>query len=486
MANSFEEHPITGVWEITMGCNMRCRHCGSGCESPLPDELTTEQALKLADDIGQLGMRWITLSGGEPLMRKDWWQIAQRLRKAGVVPNIITNGWYLTPAMIDKAIESGVGVLAVSLDGLEAYHDHMRQPGSFRKVVEGLRLMKEKGQRSGVITTVSRANRADLPGLKRLLTELDLESWQLQIGLPMGNFQTAPELMLDPESVDEVIDFCHDTTLEGGIRVFPADCVGYYHLKELETRRIVYRTEAFPIWDGCNAGRRSLGILHNGDVLGCTSIRDRHFIEGNILQRPLAEIWRDDQAFKWNRHVAKHHLEGNCRICQYGDQCLGGCPNTRLTVEGRLHAGNAYCSYSLRLTRTRKRLMESTQVPELLEVGMGFVRQGAYQVGAMTLDRALELEADHLEGWRYLGFAHFMLNNLPECEAANRRALGLQPGDPYASKGLGLALHRQGRSQEGIELLRKVLAELPADAHEARRDLEHDLTVVLHESRQAA
>lgn len=477
---SFLESPVTGVWEITMGCNMRCRHCGSGCEKPLPDELTTDEALKLAKEIAGLGMRWLTLSGGEPLLRKDWHLIAQALTAGGVTPNIITNGWYLTPEMVDKALASGVGVLAVSLDGVQATHDFMRQEGSYQRVMDGLRLMAAKGQAAGVITTVTSRNLPELPQLGEALVAAGVASWQLQIGLPMGNLGQHREELPPPEAIDQIIDFAYATTLAGRIKVFPADCVGYFSLKELETRRLVYGSDSYPLWQGCNAGKRSLGILHNGDILGCTSIRSKAFIEGNVRERPLAEIWRDPQSFRWNRAALKSGLGGNCRVCQYGDQCQGGCPNTRLTMNGQLQSDNAYCSYNLRLAATRQQLQTMRDGPELLDTGMEMVRQGNHQLGAMTLERALELQPDHLDGWRHLGFAHFTLNNHAECAAANRQVLAQTPDDPYARKGLGLALHRLGQTEEGLTHLRQAVANSAQDDWDAR----HDLAVVLMEAQR--
>jgi MoaA/NifB/PqqE/SkfB family radical SAM enzyme len=96
----------SAVWEITMGCNMRCKHCGSSCEETFPDELTTEEALNLCDDLGKLGFKHITLSGGEPTIRKDWNLIAERLNKNGIIPNLITNGWLIDENIIEKAIKS--------------------------------------------------------------------------------------------------------------------------------------------------------------------------------------------------------------------------------------------------------------------------------------------------------------------------------------------------------------------------------------------
>jgi len=123
------DNPITAVWEITMGCNMRCKHCGFSCENALEGELTTEEALKFCDDLGELGFQWITLSGGEPTTRKDWDLIAKRLNENGIIPNMISNGWLMSEEIADRAVKAGINTIAISIDGLEETHDFIRKKG---------------------------------------------------------------------------------------------------------------------------------------------------------------------------------------------------------------------------------------------------------------------------------------------------------------------------------------------------------------------
>ena len=98
----------TAVWEITMGCNMRCKHCGSSCAEALPDELNTSEALEVCDQLKDLGLKVITLSGGEPTTRSDWHIIAKRLVDNGIITSIITNGWLIDENFIHNAITSGI------------------------------------------------------------------------------------------------------------------------------------------------------------------------------------------------------------------------------------------------------------------------------------------------------------------------------------------------------------------------------------------
>lgn len=461
-----------------MGCNMQCLHCGSGCKQPLPDELTTEEALSLCDDIADMGLTWITLSGGEPLIRQDWPQIAKRLSDRGVIPNIISNGWLVTEKTAQSAKESGVGTIAISLDGLEESHDFMRKQGSFKRVLNALRLFSEYGVASGVITTISQKNIPELPALKNLLIEVGVRFWQLQIGLPMGNFRNRPEMIIEPAQVDEVIDFAYETMTEGLINVYPADCLGYYNIKELQVRQSAHNSDTFPLWKGCNAGKRSLGILHNGDILGCTSIRNPEFIEGNIRERSLREIWEDEGSFLWNRNAAKADLEGRCRICQYGDDCLGGCPNTRLTMNERLDSENVYCSYNVAMGRTEEKLSAMNDRERLAELGREFSEKGEFQLAGMALKRALSLEPNDIDLLNQYGYVNFVLNNLDVSLEANKKVLALDPDNLYACKGMGIVLHRSGKTNQGIIYLKKAVSLTDSDY----LDPYHDLAVVYLES----
>ena len=226
--------PVTAVWEITMGCNMRCKHCGSSCHEALPGELNTEEALGLCDQIGEMGLQWVTLSGGEPTTRKDWYKIAERLSGNGVIPNIITNGWLIDENMLDKVIKAGVGTLAFSLDGLNKTHDYIRREGSYQKTMQAIELSRQRGINVTAITTINTMNLGELAELKHELLKRDVRQWQVQMGFPMGNFAGHNDMVIDPANIDTIIDFAYQCMLESSIEVMLGDCIGYYNLKEIE------------------------------------------------------------------------------------------------------------------------------------------------------------------------------------------------------------------------------------------------------------
>ncbi len=469
--------PLTAVWEITMGCNMRCNHCGSSCKDALADELTTEEALRVCDDMAALGMRWITLSGGEPLTRKDWPQLAGRLFRNGIIPNIITNGWLVDDDMVKTAAANGVETISISLDGVKDTHDKIRKKGSFDRVISAFQVLRRHKHTSAANTTVTKENIHQLDAIKEILISNEVDLWQLQIGLPMGNMANHRDLVIDKQAVDDLLDYAYQTTLEGKIKVFPADCLGYFTGNESIVRQISIGTQMPVYWQGCNAGKRSFGLLHNGDVLGCTSIRDESMIEGNIRKRSLIDIWNDNSTFSWSRNMKKTDLGGDCATCTYGDVCLGGCPNTRLTLNGTLYSENVYCSYHLALEKTRENLQKFTDIKTLTDVAWSYVQNQKWQLAELTLQRILDLSADNADALALLGFVSFSLGNFEAAKDANEQILRRSPNDAYALKGLGVTLHRLNRSSDGIEYLKKAVQ--VSDA--TNMDAYYDLSVVLND-----
>lgn len=333
------------VWEVTYRCNMRCKHCGSGCGEPLNDELTTDEALRLCDEMGRLEVRLVTLSGGEPFMRPDWPVIAKRLKQNGVRVNCISNGWFISAPLIEEAKGSGIINIGVSVDGLKETHDLLRRRGSFDRAMSSLALMERHDMPTVACTAVNKKNIQELAQVKRYLIERGVEQWQFQIAVPMGNMSHHPELVISPNDLVTVLDFCYDTMKEGRITVCLADCIGYYSIKGREIGRYA-DGEADGIWRGCPAGKRVVGIRANGDISGCLSIREDSFIEGNVRDASLVEIWSRPGAFAWNRGLAKETLTGFCSTCQYGAICLGGCSSTKLAMHHCI-THNDYCLYNV-------------------------------------------------------------------------------------------------------------------------------------------
>ena len=143
MENSRIEYQLEyAVWEMTHGCNMRCQHCGSSCAQPYLDEMTTKECLHVCDELINMGVKFVTLTGGEPTTKKDWYVIAEKLSKAGIYTNIISNGWFVEDDLVEKIKQAGIAICAISIDGVKETHDRIRKEGSFEKDLLALKKLK--------------------------------------------------------------------------------------------------------------------------------------------------------------------------------------------------------------------------------------------------------------------------------------------------------------------------------------------------------
>ncbi|MCX7748520.1 MAG: radical SAM protein [Clostridia bacterium] len=469
--------PITAVWEITMGCNMRCKHCGSSCEDALEGELTTEEALKLCKDLSKLGFQWITISGGEPTTRKDWHLIAKGLSDNGIIPNMITNGWLMNEEIAQKAKDAGINTIAFSVDGLRDTHDYIRRDGSYDKIMLAIDILVKKGINCAAITTVNNKNINELREMRKVFVEKGVGNWQLQLGLPMGNMAVHKDLLAEPSHMNIIVDFAHETSLTGDIIIDLADCIGYFNKKEIETRTRTRGLEGYG-WDGCAAGRHGMGILHNGDIIGCTSLRDKEFIEGNIRKTSIEEIWNSPTSFLWNRQLKKDKLTGFCRKCMHGNLCKGGCANTRLTFGGNIYASNDFCLYSNAVNVAKVQLQQMESVEEMLKKARKFADHKSFQLAGVLLEKILEKQPNHLEALSLYGYVSFMMENYQDAKAANEKILQAKPEDAYANKGFGLSIARLGEVEQGIRYLEKAIL-LGGDTF---LDPYHDLAVLYLEN----
>lgn len=335
--------PRNVVLELTLRCNMRCRHCGSAAGKARPDELDLEEWLRLCDDLAELGSRVVTLLGGEPLISPHWEPIARRLHERGIWVNAITNGWTLNKAAIaDKVAASPLRSLGLSIDGKPDDHDELRKrPGSFTRIDEGIGMLQERGfDELSAITCITRANLPDLPWLHEFLTERGIKRWRLQICVPEGRMCHADPVVLRPQDLPRLIDFIREYRDRSDLQLGAADNVGYFGGCEDVTR---YRQGKQRFWTGCSAGLQTLGITSDGGVLGCLSFpAEPPWLEGNLRERPLREIWNDHEAFPYNRRFTKGQLSGACASCRYALLCRGGCLSSNVGYSGEV-GENPYC-----------------------------------------------------------------------------------------------------------------------------------------------
>jgi radical SAM protein with 4Fe4S-binding SPASM domain len=497
--------PRACVWELTLACNLRCKHCGSIAGNKREGEMTLEENLAVADQLAALGCRRVTLSGGEPTLHPDWDRIGARLSSHGVKVNLISNGWHWTASHVERAKAAGLVGAAFSIDGFEAEHDQFRQPGSFARVVAAIDACVAGGLPVAVNTTINKLNVRQLRRLRDFVAARGAFSMQVQLATPSGNMGEHRDLVMDPADltwfVPELASVCRANTRK--FFAVAADDIGYYGLPEQGLRD---DGGELPFWIGCRAGCQVVGIESSGNVKGCLSLPssmhgEARFVEGNLREKPLAELWNAKHAFAYNRQHGEAKLTGFCRVCRYRDFCRGGCTWTVYCHAQAGGEGNPYCFYFQALRQGRFDLLteEPTQAERdyfgdqleivaplpkepadasgLLACGREAAQARRFDEARRLLERAIAREPTLLPALDLLGFVCFFLRDYQAAEQYNRRALSLDPDRPFALNGLGLSLARQGKLEEGKDAIERAIARAPRWS-----DPYNDLAVILAEA----
>ena len=324
------------VWEITLRCNLRCSHCGSSAGEARPDELNTKECFNLCEELAEIGCECVALMGGEPFLREDWFSVAQCVKDLGMDLNFVSNGLILDK-YINELVQLNPQVIGISIDGLESSHDKIRGlKGSFKKAMNSINLLREVGIQTTVITTVSKINFNELELMKGLIYKKGV-NWQIQVAMPFGNFKR--EQMLSKEDFYAVAMFIASQRIKTSFEDLPvigAHCFGYY-------------SKILPgcgSWNGCTAGISSIGITSDGGIVGCLSMGNNRFIEGNVRNQSLKDIWNNENNFGYNRKFERNDLGPNCKDCRHGEQCKGGCNSVSYTLTNKFH-NDPYCFYKI-------------------------------------------------------------------------------------------------------------------------------------------
>jgi radical SAM protein with 4Fe4S-binding SPASM domain len=298
-----KQTPSHASWESTLRCPLRCKHCGLDAGQAKPDELTTEEAIKMLHLISRFGIENLIISGGEFTFRSDWLKILEQALPLFTSVRIITCGWLgqglFTRLRMVNHLENLT--ISVSLDGLEAEHDFRRGRGSFQSVIETL-TAKTSIPRT-VLMTVDKRNIDDILKVIEICLRLEIPLISLQISLPAGRMN--PDLFLGQEKILNLAKKITKwrATFAGKINIVPDDCFA----------------NLFPIrdigpWSGCYAGKELLTILSDGSITGCPTMSETF---GNIKQQDISKIW---SSIGMERMRAE--IPSGCMVC---GRCPGGC-----------------------------------------------------------------------------------------------------------------------------------------------------------------
>ena len=347
--------PQYAVWEVTLRCDLACRHCSSRAGRARPDELTTAEALDLVDQLADLGVLEVTLIGGEAYLREDWVDIVRAIRKRGMECTLVTGGRGFTQARARAAKDAGVMSVSVSIDGEERTHDALRGlEGSHASALAAMSHLAHEGVQVSANTQIGRLNRRELPRIFDRIADAGAHSWQVQITVAAGRVADDPTLLLEPYHMLEVLPAVArlaDRARERDVRIWPGNNLGYYGPFEALLRGDLPGGRR----GSCGAGRAIVGIEANGALKACPSLPSETYVGGNVRDSSLRDVWERAAPLRFTRDDRRGELWGHCATCYYAEDCLGGCSWTAHSLFGR-RGNNPFCHHrALDLLRRGRR-----------------------------------------------------------------------------------------------------------------------------------
>lgn len=336
------------AWETTRNCNLSCVHCRAAATcGPYDGELDTQAALRLLGQIAEVAKPIVILTGGEPLLRTDIFDIAAYGTDLGLRMVMAPNGTLLTAQMAQKMARAGIRRISISLDGASARsHDAFRGvAGAFEGALRGIENAKSAGIEFQVNTTVTKANLAQIPRILALAETLGAVAHHIFLLVPTGRGKYILDQEIDAREYEETLNWFYDQ--RGTTRLqLKATCAPHYHRilrqrAKAENKTVTYQSHGLDaVTRGCLAGSGFCFISHRGVVQPCG------FLDlncGDVTRQTFAEIWYNSAHFKALRDPGQ--LKGKCGICEFRKVC-GGCRARAYEATGDFSAEEPLCLYA--------------------------------------------------------------------------------------------------------------------------------------------
>ncbi|MBE9562302.1 MAG: heme d1 biosynthesis radical SAM protein NirJ [Proteobacteria bacterium] len=326
------------IWNLIRRCNLTCKHCYSiSADTNFKGELSTPEIFSVMDDLKSFGVPVLILSGGEPLLHPDIFEISARAKAMGFYVGLSSNGTLIDTTNIEQIADAGYDYVGISLDGLRTTHDYFRrQQGAFDKSLQALRLCKERGIKIGMRFTLTQDNETEFPQMLQLMETENIDKFYLSHLNYAGRGNKNRKDDVFHQMTRQAMDTLFDTGLEalraGKSREFVTgnnDADGVYLLawaKQHFPEQVKHLQQKLIQWGGNSSGVNVANIDNLGHVHPDTFWW--HYSLGNVKQRAFSEIWADTS----NPLMAglKQHprpLKGRCKECHYQNICNG---NTRV------------------------------------------------------------------------------------------------------------------------------------------------------------
>jgi radical SAM protein with 4Fe4S-binding SPASM domain len=325
--------PLAVLWNLTDRCNLACRHCVVGAGARTTPELPLETCHRLVAEFAQFGVQQLILSGGEPLMRRGFFDIAEHAAQLGLGLQIATNATLLDRGIAQRLARLGANA-QVSLDGATpAVHDRFRGvPGAWAKAVAGARELKAAGVPFITAAAVTKHNLAEVPDLYALAAELGAQAFRILPFVPMGRGGTARTLEVTPDEMHGVVADLVRARENGGLPVVSMEF------------ECTFRPPPGPADPeaaiGCGGATAYCTLTADGEVLPC------NFFAGaqaeNVNERDFAWIWQNSRFLNYFRSLTVSDIKGACQRCAWLADCRGSCIAASFS-HGDIFQANCHC-----------------------------------------------------------------------------------------------------------------------------------------------
>jgi putative heme d1 biosynthesis radical SAM protein NirJ2 len=319
-------------WNTTKVCNLKCEHCYRDAGDRDPAELTTQEGKALLDEIAKAGFKIIILSGGEPLMRGDIFELISYAKSAGLRPVLGSNGTLFTPDIIRRLKQAGITRAGISLDSKDhRIHDNFRkQEGAWKSTVNAMRMCKEEGLDFQVHTTVTKRNFNEIIDITDFVTSLGAKAHHIFFLVPTGRGKDINSVFISAAEIRQVLEKVLEKQKKSSIELKPVCAPQFVPLAGNMGMDLRFTR-------GCLAGTGYCCILPNGDVHPCPYLPLK---VGNVREKPFSHIWKDSDIFMKLRTL---QYTGACGSCGNKQSC-GGCRARAYYNSGDYMAQDADCS----------------------------------------------------------------------------------------------------------------------------------------------
>jgi radical SAM protein with 4Fe4S-binding SPASM domain len=331
------------TWRCTRYCTNNCLYCSFSTAPKVPREVGTEDGIRIVDQIYDFGASWFGISGGEPLLRKDIFEIVAHARKIGLDVSMITNGFFVDGKNLENLVRNEVHT-AISLDGTEKSNDALRGRGAYAKAIAAMEKLSKEGMLDCFVTTLTKLNYRDVEHVVDLADRYGAKMAVFHNFVPVGRAEQNLELAPTPEQYEWVWNKLYDLMLEyKGKTEVNVYCPFFARIaKERGLPDFQDWYENYFL-GRCTFNGRYLGITENGDVRQCGF--NEGFRLGNIRDKTLKEFWNDSNESELSIMLSdKDNLKGKCGVCEYREIC-GGCRTRAQVITGDIFESDPACAY---------------------------------------------------------------------------------------------------------------------------------------------